>query len=379
MAKSHKAASSTADTKTKSNKSSEKQSDMVQSKKIQKHQQSLKAPLRTPVKILIIATVAIVVLLLLDAILSAIMRPIAIERADNTRKTDIVNTVTELMDGFLKKNKGKFPKGGTDGAYTRPDFTDPDGTEYRVIIEELLTGETKEAKTFNHNVYVYTHATCDGGMAKYSDNPRRYAIMYHLASGESFCYKDNEGQSDEAVVFDDDNIEIRNKETDKNGKTTIAAFLEQDCTFRYDYQFDNSARLITADGKYYDSFVDMSKKYNVIKGQTHYPDYGAAFCDAKITGKYNTKDVARMEVWDGSTNAFTDTVDEKTGEFSINQSYYVRPDLIGAPTGESQIFRVLFIDKYDNVVAQVTFLYNVTFSDTDKNFINEWRQRIDNL
>ena len=76
---------------------------MVQSKRIQKHRQSSKTPLRAPVKILIIATVTIVVLLLLDAVLSSIMRPIAIERADNTRKADIVNTVTELMDGFLKK------------------------------------------------------------------------------------------------------------------------------------------------------------------------------------------------------------------------------------------------------------------------------------
>lgn len=378
MTKSHKAASSTAATKTKSDRPSGKQSGMVQSKRMQKHRQSSKTPLRAPVKILIIATVAIVVLLLLDAVLSSIMRPIAIERADNTRKADIVNTVTELMDGFLKKNNGKFPKGGTDGAYTRPDFTDPDGTEYRVVVEELLTGEIKEAKTFNHTVYVYTHATCDGGVAKYSENPRRYAIMYHLESGESFCHKDNEGQDGETVILNN-NAEIRNKETDKTGKTTIAAFLEQSCEFRYDYQFDNSARLITADGKYYDSYVDMSKKYNIIKGQTHYPDYGAAFCDAKITGRYNTKDVVRMEVWDGSTNAFTDTVDEKTGEFSINQSYYVKPDLIGAPTGESQIVRVLFIDKYDNVVTQITFLYNVTFSDANKNFINEWRQRIDNL
>lgn len=350
---------------------------MVQSKKVQKQQKPPKTSLRTPVKILIIATVAIVVLLLLDAVLSSIMRPIAIERADNTRKADIVNTVTELMDGFLKKNNGKFPKGSTGGTYTHPDFVDPDGTEYRVLIEELLTGETKEAKTFNHTVYVYTHATCDSGIAKYSENPRRYAIMYHLESGESFCYKDNEGQSDETVAFDND-IEIRNKETDRNGKTTIAAFLEQNCTFRYDYRFDNSARLITADGKYYDSFVDMSKKYNIIKGQTHYPDYGAAFCDAKITGRYSTKDVARMEVWDGSTNAFTDTIDEKTGEFSINQTYYVRPDLIGAPTGESQTFKILFIDKYDNVITQVNFLYNVTFSDASKAFINEWKQKIDN-
>lgn len=103
MTKSHKAASSTAATKTKSDRPSGKQSGMVQSKRMQKHRQSSKAPLRAPVKILIIATVAIVVLLLLDAVLSSIMRPIAIERADNTRKAGIVNTVTELMDGFLKK------------------------------------------------------------------------------------------------------------------------------------------------------------------------------------------------------------------------------------------------------------------------------------
>lgn len=328
------------------------------------------------IKILVITVIVIIILVVIDAVASAFMKPIITEREDNTRKTDIVNTVTELMDGFLKKNKGKFPSGGSNGAYTRPDFTDPDGTEYRVVIDELLASETKEAKTFNHTVYVYTHATCDGGMAKYSENPRRYAILYHLASGESFCYKDNEGQSDESVVFYND-IEVRNRQTDSTGKTTIAAFLQQDCEFRYNYQFDNSARLM-ADGKYYDSFVDMSKKYNIVKGETLYSNYGAAACDTKITGKYNTKDVVRMEVQDGSTNAFTDSVDEQTGEFSIKQAYYIKPDLIGAPTGESQMFKVLFIDKYDNIVTQVTFLYNVEFSDENKNFINEWRQRIDN-
>ena len=71
------------------------------------------------------------------------------------------------------------------------EFVDPDGWAYGLTIEVLTNGTQGTANTFDHIVYIYEHAKCNGEMAEYSSNARDYAIMYKLEGSGTYC-QDNQ-------------------------------------------------------------------------------------------------------------------------------------------------------------------------------------------
>ena len=71
------------------------------------------------------------------------------------------------------------------------EFIDPDGWAYGLTIEVLTNGTQGTANTFDHIVYIYEHAKCNGEVAEYSSNARDYAIMYKLEGSGTYC-QDNQ-------------------------------------------------------------------------------------------------------------------------------------------------------------------------------------------
>ena len=71
------------------------------------------------------------------------------------------------------------------------EFVDPDGWSYGLTIEVLSNGGQGTANTFDHMIYIYEHAKCNGEVADYSSNARDYAIMYKLEGSGTYC-QDNQ-------------------------------------------------------------------------------------------------------------------------------------------------------------------------------------------
>ena len=71
------------------------------------------------------------------------------------------------------------------------EFIDPDGWAYGLTIEVLTNGTQGTANDFDHMVYIYEHAKCNGEVADYSSNARDYAIMYKLEGSGTYC-QDNQ-------------------------------------------------------------------------------------------------------------------------------------------------------------------------------------------
>ena len=71
------------------------------------------------------------------------------------------------------------------------EFIDPDGWAYGLTIEILTNGTQGTANDFDHMVYIYEHAKCNGEVADYSSNARDYAIMYKLEGSGTYC-QDNQ-------------------------------------------------------------------------------------------------------------------------------------------------------------------------------------------
>lgn len=67
-------------------------------------------------------------------------------------------------------------------------FVDPDGWYYGLKFQSLTTDETEVyVDEFDHYVYIYEHARCNGETAEYSSNARDYAIMYKLEGSGTYC------------------------------------------------------------------------------------------------------------------------------------------------------------------------------------------------
>lgn len=75
---------------------------------------------------------------------------------------------------------------------TENSFIDPDGWAYGLQIANVMNGQEINLSTFDHIVYIYEHAKCDGEKTVYSENSRDYTVMYKLEGAGTFC-QDNQG------------------------------------------------------------------------------------------------------------------------------------------------------------------------------------------
>ncbi len=66
------------------------------------------------------------------------------------------------------------------------EFADPDGWYYGMKIMDAKQ-ETPKQPEFDHMIYVYTHAKCNGELAEKSDNARDHAVVYKLEGSGTYC------------------------------------------------------------------------------------------------------------------------------------------------------------------------------------------------
>lgn len=69
------------------------------------------------------------------------------------------------------------------------EFVDPDGWGYGLEIAEF--SDTVTLSDFDHVVYIYKHAKCEGETAVESENSRDYVVMYKLEGSGTYC-QDNQ-------------------------------------------------------------------------------------------------------------------------------------------------------------------------------------------
>ena len=76
--------------------------------------------------------------------------------------------------------------------YLGKSFIDPDGTAYVLNARKCVTSGSENCnytkpEYVDHNLYVFTQATCNGEKAVTTSNPRNVAVMYKLEGAGVYC------------------------------------------------------------------------------------------------------------------------------------------------------------------------------------------------
>lgn len=173
----------------------------------------------TIIEVVLVLAIAGLIFLMVFIALPTLQR----SQRDTQRRNDLARISTQISQ-YQTNNNGRLPAEGKldpqDGNTTLPvcnnsssttsnaaacfvrnymnsvnasenEFIDPDGWAYGLTIEVLTNGTQGTANTFDHMVYIYEHAKCNGEVAEYSSNARDYAIMYKLEGSGTYC-QDNQ-------------------------------------------------------------------------------------------------------------------------------------------------------------------------------------------
>ena len=166
----------------------------------------------TIIEVVLVLAIAGLIFLMVFIALPALQR----SQRDTQREDDIARAQTAIVN-YQKVNRGNIPSftetgakswgscgrdSGTD-AESEPSgfcaryllvggdtFEDPDGTPYAFRNGgDLKSSSTlgEEEIEFNHDIYVYTNATCDGENAITSTGSRKVALRYSLEGGGILC------------------------------------------------------------------------------------------------------------------------------------------------------------------------------------------------
>lgn len=173
----------------------------------------------TIIEVVLVLAIAGLIFLMVFIALPTLQR----SQRDTQRRNDLARISTQISQ-YQTNNNGRLPAAGKldplNGDTTLPEcsnsssttsnsaacfvrnymnsvnaseneFVDPDGWAYGLTIEVLTNGTQGVANTFDHIVYIYEHAKCNGEVADYSSNARDYAIMYKLEGSGTYC-QDNQ-------------------------------------------------------------------------------------------------------------------------------------------------------------------------------------------
>ena len=173
----------------------------------------------TIIEVVLVLAIAGLIFLMVFIALPTLQR----SQRDTQRRNDLARISTQISQ-YQTNNNGRLPAAGKldplNGDTTLPEcsssssttsnsaacfvrnymnsvnaseneFVDPDGWAYGLTIEVLTNGTQGTANTFDHIVYIYEHAKCNGEVAEYSSNARDYAIMYKLEGSGTYC-QDNQ-------------------------------------------------------------------------------------------------------------------------------------------------------------------------------------------
>ena len=120
------------------------------------------------------------------------------QQRDARRKDDIMSFL-ETVKKYQTNNRGALPVDWSEGGdfqtkYLDDAFMDPDGTNYRLQEAECATnGDAVDCSnspilnSMDHTLYILEQATCDGGKAIRTSNPRNVAVVYRLEGSGMYC------------------------------------------------------------------------------------------------------------------------------------------------------------------------------------------------
>ena len=166
----------------------------------------------TIIEVVLVLAIAGLIFLMVFIALPTLQR----SQRDTQRRSDLAR-VSNAITQYQTNNNGKLPAAGTLPPSEKEDlpecsatsstasaacfirnymnsvnaaaneFVDPDGWYYGLTIANLDKNATATVSEFDHIVYIYEHAKCDGENAIYSANARDYAVMYKLEGSGTYC------------------------------------------------------------------------------------------------------------------------------------------------------------------------------------------------
>ncbi|MBR2994170.1 type II secretion system protein [Candidatus Saccharibacteria bacterium] len=113
---------------------------------------------------------------------------------DSRRRDDILMFL-ETVKKYQTNNRGALPTDWQNDFatnYLGGSFIDPDGAAYALIPQKCTTTDGEncdytEPEYVDHNLYVFTQATCNGEKAVPTSNPRNIAVVYKLEGAGVYC------------------------------------------------------------------------------------------------------------------------------------------------------------------------------------------------
>ena len=117
---------------------------------------------------------------------------------DSRRRDDILSFL-ETVKKYQTNNRGALPADNNAwqndfaAKYLGDSFVDPDGTAYVLSVQKCVAANGSENCNYvepeyvDHNLYIFTQATCDGEKAVTTSNPRNVAVVYKLEGAGIYC------------------------------------------------------------------------------------------------------------------------------------------------------------------------------------------------
>lgn len=151
----------------------------------------------TIIEVVLVLAIAGLIFLMVFIALPALQR----SQRDTQRNNDISRFMTAVTQ-FQSNNRGKVPgttaSGGNGTTWANfitnylkaggDTFEDPDGTAYTAEEKGKLSGTySAPTSTFDHKLYIYAKATCDGENAKASNGDRQIAVIFKREGGGYIC------------------------------------------------------------------------------------------------------------------------------------------------------------------------------------------------
>ncbi len=121
-----------------------------------------------------------------------------ISQRDTQRRDDLARFASQISQ-YSANNRGKVPTTQAEwesfsAQYMNVDkktenevtFVDPDGQYYQIIHKGEASAYSAPT-TFDHKIYIYNNATCDGEKVVASTGTRKVAFIYKLEGAGVYC------------------------------------------------------------------------------------------------------------------------------------------------------------------------------------------------
>ena len=167
---------------------------------MQKIEQNKTKPGFTIIEVVLVLAIAGLIFMMVFIALPALQR----SQRDTQRRNDLARMQTAI-NNFQTNNRGRVPLTQPEwnalvtnyllvGANADGDggdlFHDPDGTPYRVILQENASADMTQTPVIfpnEHQIFVFRGSTCDGERLIDASGEQRVALQYKLEGGGIVC------------------------------------------------------------------------------------------------------------------------------------------------------------------------------------------------